>query len=194
MNIRTVTSYSSGPYFYEPKIEQSGMTLMITFEGEVRWKGVRYDSPGAFEFVAASHAMEPIGVCGYLVLDSDGELDLLIDQVGGGFPAARYEFEPDGPYTHIALLFSFRIPPEADSLDEVEGVLYQMRVREGDGDSSSRMKEVARRQAAVRAEALDRAGVVEEVRAKVIEGAIAATIGGSEDWRRIYAEYSRSGE
>jgi len=193
MNIRTVKSYSSGRYLYKPGIEQSGMALTITFEGEVRWEGIQYDPPGDFEFAATGHETEEVGVCGYLVLDSGGELDLLIDQVGGDFPAARYEFEPDGPYTHVALLFSFRVPPGAETLDDVEGVLYQLHAREGDGDSPSQMKDMVRRQAAVRAEAMERAAAGEPA---AVEPVMIQELGTeeAEEWKRVLAQTFGTGE
>jgi len=142
MNVRTVTSYSIGKHLLVPELEQDGMVLTVTIQGEVRSHGKSYPTPGSFDFRATSHATEEIGVCGYLVLDSEEQLDLLIDQVGGDFPSERYEFEPDGPYTRVALLFSFRVPPGLTKLDEVEVVLYRTLAREKRESSKPRLHQM----------------------------------------------------
>ena len=82
MSIRVVTSYSTGQHLIDPKVEQVGMLLTLAFNAETRFRGSLYGALGVFEFPATSHPDDEIGVCGYLVLDSDGNLDLLVDQVG----------------------------------------------------------------------------------------------------------------
>ena len=131
MDIHTiVTKVRDADRVLEVDVEQTGMVVTVKAAGVVCFEDGRHTLPEDIEFTAAADANTTVSVSGYLVLDSEGEVALLVDETGGPFGADCYVFEGSPYETLRARLFTFHIPPGATDLDDVETYLWKSEVAE----------------------------------------------------------------